>query len=177
MPGQSESVVIRVQATKKLLERLTQEDASDDGITSPLGDWYATAIFSRPQLAVLMNESTMFPILMLLAPAATIVQRIPLAIEEALSAYNLPAGFIDDVVAGSNVIQLEPTSDRSLVAALNQHVQFMKRFALDAANQRERLLMIERMAQVPKQLHLDRPVCPDLEVAQAAHRWLDGRRP
>ncbi|MGH3826906.1 MAG: DUF6933 domain-containing protein, partial [Pseudonocardiaceae bacterium] len=61
-----------VRATKKLLDRL-DPPGPDAGpaSTTLLGDWYATALFWRPQVALLVSEVTLLPVLMPLAPAAT----------------------------------------------------------------------------------------------------------
>src|SRR5437762_12445809 len=41
-----------------------------------MGEWYATALFWKPQIALLVNESTLLPVLMPLAQAATLATRI-----------------------------------------------------------------------------------------------------
>jgi hypothetical protein len=66
-----------LRATKKLRQRIgppTVGDAEDS--TTLLGDWYATALPWRPQVALLVNETTLLPVLMPLAPAATMTTRI-----------------------------------------------------------------------------------------------------
>ena len=45
--------------------------------TTVLGNWYATALFWKPQLALLVNEQTLLPVLMPLAPASTLSARFP----------------------------------------------------------------------------------------------------
>src|SRR6185369_8743625 len=45
--------------------------------TTRLGDWYASAWAWRPQVALFVSEATLFPILMPLAPAATLLARFP----------------------------------------------------------------------------------------------------
>lgn len=61
-----------MRATKKLL-RLTGPATAlaDDRGSTLLGPWYATVLFWRPRVALLVNESTLRPVLMPLAPAAT----------------------------------------------------------------------------------------------------------
>ena len=44
--------------------------------TTLLGEWYATALLWKPQVALLVNETTLLPALMPLAPAATLSTRI-----------------------------------------------------------------------------------------------------
>ena len=48
--------------------------------STALGSWYATALFWKPQVALFVNESTLVPVLMPLAPAATVIDRFPAAL-------------------------------------------------------------------------------------------------
>ena len=60
-----------VRATKKLLHRIGPPTLREgDHSTTLLGKWYATALPWRPQVVLLVNESTLLPVLMPLAPAA-----------------------------------------------------------------------------------------------------------
>jgi len=76
-----------VRATKKLLDRLgpvTLESGQTS--TTRLGDWYASAWAWRPQVALFVSKATLFPILMPLAPAATLLARFPDGLAQALAA-------------------------------------------------------------------------------------------
>lgn len=46
--------------------------------------WFTTALFWRPQVALLINTRTFVPVFMELAPAATLLDRAPAAIDELL---------------------------------------------------------------------------------------------
>jgi hypothetical protein len=61
-----------------------------DQPTGPLGSWYATVLFWKPQVAPLVDEHTYLPLLMPLAPAshAPLLQRFPDAIETLLAAHH-----------------------------------------------------------------------------------------
>ena len=81
-----------VRATKKLLDRLgpvTLESGQTS--TTRLGDWYASAWAWRPQVALFVSEATLFPILMPLAPAATLLARFPDGLAQALAAHDVHA--------------------------------------------------------------------------------------
>lgn len=70
--------MLLVRATKKLLDRVGPPNAEPDAeSTTLLGQWYATALFWRPQVALFVNELTLLPVLMPLAPAATLLNRFP----------------------------------------------------------------------------------------------------
>jgi hypothetical protein len=61
-----------MRATRKLLDRISPPTLRDgEQSTTRLGVWYATALSWRPQVALLINEPTLLPVLMPLAPAAT----------------------------------------------------------------------------------------------------------
>jgi hypothetical protein len=66
--GQNGRVLI-VRATKKLLERIGPPSLDGgEQSTTLMGQWYATAIFWKPQVALFVNEPTLLPVLMPLAP-------------------------------------------------------------------------------------------------------------
>ncbi|MGH3850738.1 MAG: DUF6933 domain-containing protein, partial [Pseudonocardiaceae bacterium] len=49
-----------VRGTKKLRDRLKKTPAAGpvDHSTTELGDWFATALFWRPRVALLVNQQT-----------------------------------------------------------------------------------------------------------------------
>jgi hypothetical protein len=58
-----------LHCTKKLLDRIKPSIAASlPPPTTALGNWYATALFWKPQLALLVNERTLLPVLMPLRP-------------------------------------------------------------------------------------------------------------
>jgi hypothetical protein len=64
-------LVYVVHGTKKLRDRVPPTDPPDPGpSTTAPGDWYATLLFWRPQVALFVNERTFLPVLMPFAPAA-----------------------------------------------------------------------------------------------------------
>ena len=74
-----------LRGTKKLRDRLKGPAANADYTSSTaLGDWFATALFWKPQVVLLVNRRTLLPVFMPLAPASTLVTRVPDAIATAL---------------------------------------------------------------------------------------------
>ncbi|MDU0292681.1 DUF6933 domain-containing protein, partial [Saccharothrix longispora] len=65
-----------LRATRKLL-RLTDPPTAPDGDrgTTLLGPWYATVMFWQPRVVLLVNEATLLPVLLPLAPARTLTGR------------------------------------------------------------------------------------------------------
>jgi hypothetical protein len=77
-----------VRATKKLLDRIGPPTLDEgEQATTMLGQWYATAVFWKPQVALFVNESTLLPVLMPLAPATTLLARFPQQVAAVLAAH------------------------------------------------------------------------------------------
>lgn len=110
-----------IRGTKKLRDRvkgprLRDEDAS----TTALGDWFATALFWRPQLALLVNTKTFVPVFMELAPASTLLDRAPAAIETVLRRHGVPEEFLDAERVAMAEARIGPTNDRSVLGVMNE---------------------------------------------------------
>ena len=109
-----------LHCTKKLLDRIHPKVESQTQATTGLGNWYATALFWKPQMALLVNERTLLPVMMPLAPSATLAQRFPAALKGVLQALDLPAAFIDAEIEGMNDVVYAKTSNRSVVGMMNE---------------------------------------------------------
>ncbi|MCA1693536.1 MAG: hypothetical protein LC749_01725, partial [Actinobacteria bacterium] len=84
-----------VRGTKKLRDRVKGAPVVDgDASTTALGDWFATALFWRPQVALLVNSRTLLPVFLELAPAATLLDRAPAAIEAVLRRHGVDDAFL-----------------------------------------------------------------------------------
>jgi hypothetical protein len=80
--------VLIVRATKKLLDRIGPPNLGEgEQSTTLMGQWYATAMFWKPQIALFVNEPTLLPVLMPLAPAATLLARFPQQLAAVLAAH------------------------------------------------------------------------------------------
>jgi hypothetical protein len=109
-----------LHCTKKLLDRVQPEVAAPCKATTRLGNWYATALFWKPQMALFVNERTLLSVLMPLAPAATLAKRFPAALKEVLQGLGLPAEFIQAEVEGMNDVIYAKTANRSVVGMMNE---------------------------------------------------------
>jgi len=113
--------VLIVRATKKLLPRLRSPTLQDgEHSTTLLGQWYATALPWRPQVALLVNEPTLLPVLMPLAPAATLLARVPRQIATVLAAHSTPQPIIDDELRRMREHRVAGTANRSVVGIMNE---------------------------------------------------------
>ncbi|MEX1105045.1 MAG: plasmid pRiA4b ORF-3 family protein [Ilumatobacteraceae bacterium] len=110
-----------LRGTKKLRDRIKGPAAkTDDVSTTVLGDWFATALFWKPQVALLVNQRTLLPVFMPLAPAATLVARVPEAIATALRNQGASEAFIAAELAAMGEVRIATTNDRSTVGVMNE---------------------------------------------------------
>jgi hypothetical protein len=117
--GQDQGVI--VHGTRVFRDRVPGRAAAPDEVSATaLGAWYATVLRWRRPVALLVNEPTLLPLLMPLAPARTLLARIPGAVAELLAAYRLPTPFIDAERAAMGEVRLAPTANRSVVGVLNE---------------------------------------------------------
>ncbi len=122
------SYVLVIRGTKKLRDRVKGQIAGgDDRSTTVLGDWFATALFWRPQVALLVNRRTLLPVFVPLAPAATLTARVPAAIAGALRAHGASEAFIDAELAAMSDVCIAPTDDRSVLGVMNEFAMIGER--------------------------------------------------
>src|SRR5207249_3453362 len=94
--------------------------AAVDTSTTALGAWYATVHFWRPQVALFVNERTLHPLFVPLAPAAAVIPRLTDALVLLLEAYAAPALFVDREANAMRDYRLAPTASRSILGTMNE---------------------------------------------------------
>lgn len=99
--------MLTLQCTKKLLDRVKPQIVLPQPSTSRLGNWHATVLFWKPQLALLVNDRTLLPVLVPLAPASTLGLRFPIALKTVLVALGLPTEFIQTEIPGIDEVFLQ----------------------------------------------------------------------
>jgi Domain of unknown function (DUF6933) len=120
VPGQDYRVLI-MRATQKLLQRVGPPTLQDgEQSTTLLGEWYATALFWKPQVALLVNETTLLPVLMPLAPAVTLPTRIAQQIATVLTAHGTPPAIVEDEVQRMRPCRVARTANRSVVGIMTE---------------------------------------------------------
>ena len=156
-----------LHCTKKLLDRMGRPVDRPVPASTRLGNWYATALFWKPQLALVVNERTLLPVMLPLAPAATLGKRFPKALRYVLNALELPAEFIDSEIQSMGDVAYAKTVNRSLVGVMNE-------FAFLAEGYRGRFGLVDplelslKLAQTPcSPLHKG-AVFPDKAVRSSA---------
>ena len=161
--GRQNRAMVIVRATKKLLDRLgPPTSAAEQPSSTLLGDWYATAWFWRPQVVLLVSEVTLLPVLMPLAPAATLLQRLGSQMAAVLDALGTPAEFIEAGLREMNEVRLGKTASRSVVGIMNEFT-----YLADAWRQGEPdlLALAVRLAATPCGPLYKRHISPDRELA------------
>lgn len=137
-----------LHCTKKLLDRMHPQIETPRNASTRLGNWYATALFWKPQMALIVNERTLLPVMLPLAPAATVAQRFPAALKTVLQAMDVPAEFIAAEIESMNDVIYAKTSNRSVVGVMNEFV-----FLADGYRDRNGLIdpltVSLRLAQTP----------------------------
>ena len=112
--------MFNLHCTKKLLDRIKPDvQAAVNGATI-LGDWYATALFWKPQLALFVNERTLLPVVMPLAPATTLAQRFPDALAQVLLALEIGQDRVKSELEKMGQVTYSKTSNRSVLGIMNQ---------------------------------------------------------
>ena len=113
--------VLIVRATKKLLDRIGAPSLDEGQQSTTLMDqWYATAMFWKPQAGLFVNEPTLLPVLMPLAPAATLLARFPRQLAAVLAAHGTPGAVIDEAQRQMRDRRLAKTANRSVVEIMNE---------------------------------------------------------
>jgi hypothetical protein len=113
--------VFTIHATKKLLDRVKAPVV--DPVAQPstaLCNWYATAIFWKPQVALFVNEITFLPVFMPLAPSSTLAQRFPEVLREVLMGIEIDFEFIDHEILSMGEASYSKTANRSAVGVMNE---------------------------------------------------------
>lgn len=108
------------RGTKKFLARVGQP--SNIGLDSDghLGDWYATAWFWSPQVAVFVNERSLLPVLLPLASASTVLARFPLVFEQVAVRLGVPDTALRGELTAMNDQTLAKTESRSVLGTMNE---------------------------------------------------------
>jgi len=155
--------VFIVHGTKKFLDRVSAQGVGADQPTTALGNWYATVVFWRPQAALLVNERTLMPVIVPLAPVATVMQRFPAHAAAVFEALGLPDSFINSEIAEMSEYRLTKTQSRSVLGSLNEFVYLGKVF--EGSNDAyDPLALSLRLANVPCGPLYRSHVSPDHEL-------------
>jgi hypothetical protein len=156
--------VFVVHATQKLRARLPRQALDPDARSSTaLGAWYATAVFWKPQVALFVNEQTLLPVFLPLAPAAALITRFPLQLSDLLAGHGVPAPFIAHELEQMDECRLAKTANRSVVGIMNEFTLLAEAWRDTPAPDLQELSL--RLAETPCGPLYQRHISPDRELA------------
>ncbi|AET95045.1 hypothetical protein BYI23_D015350 (plasmid) [Burkholderia sp. YI23] len=112
--------MLYLHCTQKLLNRLKPEAVEVGSSTTKLGSWYATVLPWKRPIVMFVNERTLLPVLMPLAPATNLPTRFPEALAEILAAHGVSHSFIESEVSQMQVVKYARTQNRSVVGIMTQ---------------------------------------------------------
>jgi uncharacterized protein DUF6933 len=152
-----------VRATKKLLDRVGPRTHRDDATSSTLlGEWYATVMFWRPQIGLFVNETTLLPVLMPLAPTASLLKRFPDHLAATLTAHGAPQAVISDELERMREHRLAKTASRSVVGVMNEFINLAH--AYRGGHDTDLLSLSIRLSQTPCGPLYKKHISPDREL-------------
>jgi len=161
--GDNRGVVI-VHGTQRFRDRVPGVPAgTNDQSAALLGSWYATLLRWRPEVALFVNEPTLLPLLIPVAPARTLLDRLPAAVAELLDAHLVPRELIDSEVAEMAGVRVAPTANRSVVGVMNEFGFLANAFRDQYFD--DSLGLSVRLAATPCSPLYRRNVSPDRELA------------
>lgn len=141
--------MVTIFATRKLLDRIKPSSIATGGASNTLlGNWYATALFWKPQVALLVNEQTLLPVLMPLAPATDLALRFPECLANVLADHGVASQFIDQELTLMNEVQYAKTANRSVVGIMHEF-SFLAEGYRDHLNTKDLLTLSLKLSETP----------------------------
>ena len=153
-----------IHATKKLLDRVKQPVVDPVVAATELGNWYATALFWKPQVALLVNERTLLPVFMPLAPATTLARRFPDELRRVLDAHGVDPRFVDQEIRSMGDGHYAKTASRSQVGVMNEFTFLGNVHREDHGAEDDLVALSVRLAETPMSPLYKRHVSPDHEL-------------
>lgn len=120
-----------LRCTAKLLKRTGTIPATTvDVPTTRLGDWYATLIFTRPQLVLAVSARTLLPVLIPARDIGTLPARLRSAVGDVLTAIGVLQQAVRAELHAMEGVAYARTASRQILGSLNDFV-WMCRAYLD----------------------------------------------
>jgi hypothetical protein len=127
-----------------------------------LGSWYANLLRWRPYVALFVNDRTLLPVLIPMAPAVTLWGRFPSAVGQVLRAHQVPEQLIEAEMELMDTVGLTATADRRLTGMLTEFAFLATAHRHDAS---DLVALSVRLAKTPCGPLYQRHVSPDRELA------------
>ncbi len=158
--------VLVIRGTKKVLDRIPNAPRATDAdrSTTLLGDWYVNVLFWKPQVALFVSGTTLLPVLVPFAPAATVVDRFPAALLAHLQAHEVSRTFSDAELDEMNERRVAKTASRSVLGVMNEF-RFLGGVYFHEDGETDLLALSMRLAETPCSPLYQRHISPDRELA------------
>ena len=118
-----------LHCSKQLLDRVSSGLSEPTGTGGNiLGNWYAKAIFSKPQVALFVNERTLLPVLMPLAPASSLVERFPQYLFKVLLSQGVSESFMQQELNSLDEVVYCKSTNRSIIGILNMFTYHLESY-------------------------------------------------
>ncbi len=91
-----------------------------------LGNWYAKAIFSKPQVGLFVNVRTLLPVLMPLAPASRLVERFPQYLFKVLLSQGVSESFMQQELNSLDEVVYCKSTNRSIIGIQNMFTYLLE---------------------------------------------------
>jgi hypothetical protein len=118
-----------LHCSKQLLDRVSSGLSEPTGTGGNiLGNWYAKAIFSKPQVALFVNERTLLPVLMPLAPASSLVERFPQYLFKVLLSQGVSESFMQQELNYLDEVVYCKSTNRSIIGILNMFTYHLESY-------------------------------------------------
>ncbi|MES2977923.1 MAG: hypothetical protein V4731_05820 [Pseudomonadota bacterium] len=165
-----------LHCTKKLLARI-KPPVMEGGppSTNLLGNWYATAVFWKPQVALLVNEATLLPVLMPLAPASNLAERFPQHLALVLAAHGVAQKLIDHEVEKMREARHAKTASRSLLGMMNEFT-FLAEVYRGMERDADLLTLAIKLSKTPCSPKDRGTIFPYCELQRVAGMWDSSNR-
>lgn len=140
-----------------------------------LGNWYANALFWKPQVALLLNERTLLPVFMPLAPATTLMDRFPDHLAQVLGAIEVSIDFVAQEIMAMTEGSFAKTASRSVLGSMNDFAHLAE-YHRDAGAVDDLVRLSASMAETPCSPLYKRHISPDAEVLALVAEWFGDPR-
>ena len=154
-----------IHATRKLLDRVKPPVGEPVEPSTALGNWYATALFWKPQVALFVNEWTLLPVFVPLAPAATLAPRFPAELRRVLDAHGVDPRFVDQEIRSIGTGHYAKTASRSVLGVMTEFTFLANVHREDHGADDDLVALSVRLAETPMSPLSKRHVSPDRELA------------
>jgi hypothetical protein len=120
-----------------------------------------------------VSEPTLLPVLMPLAPAATLLARFPQQVAAVLTAHGTPQAVIDEELEQMRHHRLGKTANRSVVGIINEFTFLARAYRGDTCAP-DLVVLSMRLAETPYGPLNSRHVSPDRELASLLRSFTPG---